>query len=49
MELFNLLFREYWQNLDIPFEDELPAGEEKNGNGTGEARQLSRQLQPAGR
>lgn len=47
MELFNLLFREYWQNLDIPFEDELPANEEKNGNGTGEARQLSKQLQPA--
>ena len=47
MELFTLLFREYWQNLDIPFEDEHPASEEKNGNGTGEARQLKKQLQPA--
>ena len=47
MELFTLLFCEYWQNLDIPFEDEHPASEEKNGDGTGEARQLKKQLQPA--
>ncbi len=47
MELFALLFREYWQNQDIPFEDEYPAGEEKNGDGAGEARQLQKQFQPA--
>ena len=47
MELFSLLFREYWQNREIPFEDEHPAGEEKDGNGAGEARQLQKQLQPA--
>ncbi len=47
MELFALLFREYWQNQDIPFEDERPAGEEENGDGAGEARQLQKQFQPA--
>ena len=47
MELFTFLFREYWQNQDIPFEDEHPAGEEQNGNGAGEARQLQKQFQPA--
>ena len=47
MELFTFLFREYWQNQDIPFEDEHPAGEEKNGDGAGEARQLQKQFQPA--
>ena len=47
MELFSLLFREYWQNHEIPLTDEFPAGEEKNGNGAGEARQLQKQLQPA--
>ena len=47
MELFALLFREYWQNQDIPFEDEHPAGEEQNGDGAGEARQLQKQFQPA--
>ena len=47
MELFTFLFREYWQNQDIPFEDEHPAGEEENGDGAGEARQLQKQFQPA--
>ncbi len=47
MELFSLLFREYWQNQEIPLTDEFPAGEESNGNGAGEARQLQKQLQPA--
>ena len=46
MELFALLFREYWQNQDLPYEDEYPAGEDKNGNGTAESRQLKKQLQP---
>ena len=27
MELFALLFREYWQNQDIPFVDDRPAVE----------------------
>ena len=47
MELFTLLFREYWQNRDIPPADEHPVSEEKNGNGAGEARQLQKQFQPA--
>ena len=29
MELFSLLFREYWQNRDIPFEDEHPPTKRK--------------------
>ena len=47
MELFTVLFREYWQNPGFPLEDEHPAGEENNGSGPGEARQLRKQLKPA--
>ena len=47
VELFTLLFREYWQNLDIPFEDELPAGEDKNGNGAAQSQAVRRQQQSA--
>ena len=47
MELFTLLFREYWQHLDIPFEDELPAGEDKNGNGAAQSQAVRRQQQSA--
>ena len=45
MELFTLLFHEYWQDREIPFEDEQPATEEKNGNGAAEAQQVRRQVQ----
>ena len=47
MELFTLLFREYWQNLDIPFEDDLPASEETDGNGTAESQTVRREQQSA--
>ena len=47
IELFTLLFREYWQNLEIPFEDEHPAPEEKNGNGVAQSQSVRRELQPA--
>ena len=47
IELFTLLFREYWQNLEIPFEDEHPATEEKNGNGVAQSQSVRRELQPA--
>ena len=45
VELFTLLFREYWQNLDIPFEDEQPAADEKNGNGAAQTQTMRQQLQ----
>ena len=47
MELFALLFREYWQNLELPFEDELSTSEETDGNGAAESQAMRRQLQPA--
>ena len=47
MELFALLFREYWQNLELPFEDELSSGDETGGNGAAESQAMRQQLQAA--
>ena len=47
MGLFTQLFREYWQNQEIPFADEHPASEENNENSNAESQAGRQSVQSA--